>query len=117
MASKWITVELFPTEGDMPDMPYQFPSIPACYVIYLDGVVTYIGQTIHLAKRMYAYEFRYAYSNNVITPWGFTHRLIVKYRPSIRYGDWAMIELRLIKRLQPPQNCVGSTKQRGTAVK
>lgn len=111
--SRWITVEPLPSH-DLPlaHLP-QFPPEPACYVIYCDGKLSYVGQTTNLKKRLASYNFRYALSNNIITPWGFFRELVIKYRISRRYGDWAMTELRLIKRLQPIYNCIGSIRKGG----
>lgn len=97
------------------------PSAPGCYVVYADDRLIYVGSTHDLHQRITNHRFRYCYSEFVITPWfppGSTNsgrqpipfncrRLTVKYRPSVRYGDWAMVELRLIRRLQPLFNKVG----------
>lgn len=88
------------------------PEVPACYAVYLNGQLAYIGQTGNLYKRFASYKIRFSWGASIITPWGNHETVEVKFRPSIKYGDWAMIELRLIKRLQPPQNCAGSTKKR-----
>lgn len=92
----------------------QLPRVPACYVAYLDGKLVYVGQTCDLYKRFYQHNIRFGYSDYVITPWGNCKKVTIKYRLSRKYGDWAMTELRLIKRLQPVQNCAGSIKKRRT---
>jgi hypothetical protein len=106
--SKWIVVD--------PTNLMSLPAAPACYVVTVRGVVVYIGQTANLRKRFYEHKFRFGYSNNsILVPWGECvpiGDLAVKVRHSDRYGDWAMRELRLIRRLQPEQNCHGSTKKR-----
>lgn len=116
MPSKWKKVELLrlndTTKVDFSSV--KIPNSAGCYVVYAHGKPIYVGQTTNLRKRIKSYEFNYArYSNGIHTPWGLCDDLFLKIRPSIRYGDWAMIELRLIKRLQPRFNCVGSTKGRG----
>lgn len=111
---RWITVE--PLQIDFDNSPYEryFPDSPGCYVIYVDDRIVYVGQTTSLLKRLRSYKFNYAhYSGVVKTPWGNCERIRVKYRIPKRYGEWAMTELRLIKRLQPIYNCIGSVRKRG----
>lgn len=88
------------------------PKSPACYVVYLNGNLSYIGQTSNLFKRFAQYNIRFGFGRDIITPWGSVESVDIKYRPTRKYGDWAMIELRLIKKLQPSQNCAGSIKKR-----
>lgn len=103
MASAWTT--------EQPTMP--FPSIPACYVVFLNGQVGYIGQTVNLSSRMRNYQFRSGYGDNeTISTFGFHSNCYVKYRITRRFGDWAMVELRLIRRLHPELNCLGGRKLR-----
>jgi excinuclease UvrABC nuclease subunit len=89
-----------------------FPQRPGCYAIYCDGILSYIGQTTNLYKRIYSYNFRVGFSPMIITPWGSFNHVLVKFRVPRVYGEWAMTELRLIRRLQPKFNCVGSVKKR-----
>lgn len=70
------------------------PPLPCCYCVYLDATLLYIGQTNNLRER-FAYH-----SAHKKFPRGF----YLKARFGDRYGDWAMRELRLIRRLQPPMN-------------
>ena len=91
------------------------PRKPACYVIYLDGVMSYVGQTRDLSSRMSNHGIRAGYGNSVFTKWGQFKEVIIKARFGDKYGDWAMRELRLISRLQPSLNCVGSSKWRVVA--
>lgn len=112
MGSKWKIVK--PLSLDNEGFDNFIPTVAGCYVVYCDNVLCYVGQSINLYKRIYHnHSFNYArYSNAIETPWGRCRDLTIKYRLPIRYGDWAMIELRLIKRLQPRFNCSGSIKQR-----
>lgn len=103
-SSKWVVFE--GTE------PYLMPNSPGCYVIYLDGLLSYIGQSSNIRKRFQNYQIRQGYSSLIFTPWGQFESVITKVHFGDKYGDWAMRELRLIKRLQPQLNCVGSTKKR-----
>jgi hypothetical protein len=92
------------------------PHQPACYVIYLDGELSYIGQTTDLSKRIAGHGIRIGYGSGYITnDWGYYDNVVIKARFSTRFGDWAMRELRLIARLQPRLNCVGSTRRRVAA--
>jgi excinuclease UvrABC nuclease subunit len=79
------------------------PSIPGCYVIYLRGRPFYIGSAQNLRTRFRTHQIeinRIAYK----TFEGDPKDVRIKYRPMVKYGDWAMVELRLIRRLQPPLN-------------
>lgn len=106
--SRWVSLDA--------GFPMMFPAKPACYVIYLDGVLSYIGQTNDLRKRMAGHGIDICrYSEGFDTPWGQYDDVVIKARFGSRFGDWAMREARLIARLQPPLNCVGSTRKRGTA--
>lgn len=71
------------------------PNYPCCYVVQLDGVSIYVGQTLGLRGRMHDHR-----------PWLKTlnGRLRIKVRFAERYGDWAMREARLIRRLSPEFN-------------
>ena len=89
------------------------PPLPACYVVYLDGKLSYIGQTTDLRRMWLNHKIEICrYSRAVQTPWGRHVDVLFKVRFSTRYGDWAMREQRLIMRLQPPMNCSGSVKPR-----
>jgi len=67
------------------------PPLPCCYCVYVDGQLVYIGQTNNLRERV-AYH-----AGHCKFPAGFG----LKARFGDRYGDWAMRELRLIRRLSP----------------
>lgn len=90
-----------------------FPRKPACYAIYLDGVLSYIGQASDLCKRISSHGLRIGYGGAAITKWGCFSSVVIKARFGTRRGDWAMREIRLIDRLQPKYNCVGAQKKRG----
>ena len=83
------------------------PRVSCCYVIYLDGQLKYIGSTNDLRNRFSGHAFRYGYGRNIHTPWGTFPddiKFIIKYKPSKKYGDWLMIEARLIRKLRPEYN-------------
>ena len=81
------------------------PKVPAVYAIYVGAELVYVGQTQNLQGRFHGHNIRPGYGNNTHTPWGsFARELMpvtAKAKVSRRFGDWAMIELRLIKRLRP----------------
>lgn len=100
--SKWLTID--------PLEVRPVPALPGCYVIYLDGVLSYIGQSANLRKRFFGHGINYArYSNWIVTPWGYFRSVHAKVRFASNLGDQAMREVRLIHRLRPPINVVGST--------
>ncbi len=83
------------------------PAKPGVYVFIINGEVVYVGQTANLRLRIANHKIRYGYARNVYTPWGQYHdwsKIVCKVKISKRYGDWAMWELRLIKRLRPTFN-------------
>ena len=80
---------------------------PGVYVVYGDGKIIYIGQSYDVKTRFLNHKIRYGFTNNIITPWGFYRKIEVKIKYGVKYGDWAMIELRLIKKLRPPFNKTG----------
>lgn len=83
------------------------PYVACCYALYFDGELKYIGSTNNLRNRFSGHAIRYGYGKDLITPWAdFPHtvRITLKFKESRRYGDWLMIEARLIRRLQPAFN-------------
>lgn len=90
---------------------YSFPDLPACYVISADGHI-YVGSTNNIRKRMLQHDIRPSYGCEFITPWGICDKFILKYKLSVRFGDWLMWEARLIKRLRPALNVRGSKNRR-----
>lgn len=74
------------------------PEWPCCYVVYIHGSLAYVGQTENLKKRLAAH-----FSKRFLPAEGVT----VKAKLPRRYGEWAMTELRLIKRLRPTLNTRG----------
>lgn len=85
------------------------PHVPGVYAIYLDGKLSYIGQSKDLSARLAGYRLRAQYNRfsrrvEAVTPWGRFSTIAVKVRASRRFGDWLMIERRLISRLRPPMN-------------
>ncbi len=84
-----------------------FPSIGCCYVVYADGEPVYIGQTNNTRRRINSHGFNsMRYSNHINTPWGAFKSVFVKCRFASKYGEWAMTELRLIRKIKPKFNMV-----------
>ena len=87
------------------------------YVMIAGGHAVYVGESAQLGKRLGEHlnktsvnptEFpggtykRGFYTAD--TPWGTFHNLIIKWRLSIKCGESAMAERRLIRRLKPKCN-------------
>lgn len=77
------------------------PAWPCCYVIYLDGSLTYIGQTDRFDFRVRQHVAKGLLKG--VCP----SRVTFKIKLCRRYGEWAMTELRLIRRIQPILNTRG----------
>ncbi len=83
------------------------PAKPAVYVFYIGGEPVYIGQTANLRNRLSNHRIRHGYARNIVTPWLTVRDDVSVYgkaKITKRFGDWAMWELRLIKRLRPMFN-------------
>lgn len=106
MASKWtITDEL------------DLPSTAGVYAIYIDGELVYVGSSSNINHRFSNHGINFCrYSSGIQTPWGHVRDLRIKYRKSDVYGDWAMHELRLIRRTKPRFNSIGVGDRKPGAV-
>lgn len=83
------------------------PRVPGVYVVFMAGKVVYVGQSADVRVRIREHRIRYGFSSNILTPWGNVSQgegLYIKVKFSRVLGDWAMWEIRLIARLQPPGN-------------
>lgn len=110
MPSRWLTLE--------DDDALHAPRGPACYVVYVDGRLVYVGSTENLYSRLRNHiTDPIGFPGRFRTPWGEGLAGVVKYRPSRRFGDWLMVEARLIRRLKPFGNVRGTgTRRRATSV-
>lgn len=97
---RWIVLDL------MRPWP-QLKPIGGCYVVISEDRVIYVGQSSDIRKRLANHDIHPSYGSSWITPWGAFNDLVVKLKYPRRYGAWAMIELRLIRRLRPTFNKVG----------
>jgi excinuclease UvrABC nuclease subunit len=86
------------------------PALPGCYVIYLDDELVYVGSTLNLRNRLAAYElYWHCPEDRFSTKWGEYRKVRIKVKIGGKYGEWAMTELRLIRKLKPKFNilCLG----------
>lgn len=87
-------------------------ALPGVYAIYGDGALLYIGESVCVGSRLANHNISWArYSSLIDTPWGQFQTVNIKIRRSRKFGDWAMIEKRLIRRLKPPQNIFGKSER------
>ncbi len=83
------------------------PKLPACYAIYMDDRLRYIGSTDRFRVRMQSHLKVTGYSGWSTTPWGQFKSVKVKAKFPSRYGDWLTLEARLLRRLRPEFNKKG----------
>lgn len=86
---------------------WNFPRCAGVYAVYFNDSLVYIGQSCDISNRFSEHSIRYGYGRNIITPWADvpeTTTIKVKVKRSRRIGDWAMWEIRLIRRLHPVLN-------------
>jgi excinuclease UvrABC nuclease subunit len=81
----------------------RIPAGPGVYAIYEKRKLLYIGSSSNLYNRLYQHQ----HSDNRVSQALLGRYARVKYRPSVEYGDWLMVELRLLSRLKPPCNRCG----------
>lgn len=74
------------------------PRWPCCYAVYLDGELVYIGQTENIFSRIRGHRWtrRNWFQSG--------KKVVIKVKLSRKYGQWAMDEVRLIRKLRPPDN-------------
>jgi hypothetical protein len=97
---KWVTYPLLAGPGSL-------PKIPGTYAVYFGDELVYIGSSVDIANRFSEHKFRHGYGKEIITPWEdlpLYTPLSLKVKRSVRRGDWAMWEIRLIHKLKPRHN-------------
>jgi hypothetical protein len=82
------------------ELGLSLPTLPCCYVIFSGGQLIYIGSTENLHYRMMICHFRNGGKFNRFLSGG----VVVKAKFPHRFGEWLMIEARLVSRLSPPLN-------------
>lgn len=87
---------------------FGLPTLPGVYVLYVDHEPVYVGSAVDVQRRLHEHGVRYGYAKGSIhtRTWGAISGSAYhwKVKLSVRYGDWAMQELRLIRRLRPRLN-------------
>jgi len=95
--SKWKKFGLYPNKTTLPNK--------ACvYAVYFNDSLVYIGQSSSLSNRFSGHAFRYGYAKIIHTPWAdipIDTKIDIKAKFSEKLGDWAMWEIRLIRKLKP----------------
>ncbi len=111
-AGKWTPIDSI--LGSMPG----WSRASGCYALYIDGRLVYIGSSGNIYARLSIYRRACHISTQtepgplLQTPFGSGGSLTAKIKLSRRYGDWLMVEARLIRRLQPCANTLGVCKTR-----
>ena len=86
---------------------HHIPELSACYVVFSGKKVLYVGSATKLYSRLVhghrILDGTIGYRKDACNP----KKITVAYRPSVKLGDWAMVEIRLIKRLKPSLNGIG----------
>jgi excinuclease UvrABC nuclease subunit len=91
---------------------YNLPARPGVYAIYLSGELVYIGSSGNMRKRFAVHAHNKNEVGRLLREE--IERVVIKFRATRKYGDWAMVELRLLRRLRPPLNCVSLEFKRAT---
>jgi excinuclease UvrABC nuclease subunit len=100
VSGRWVSYTL--------DSIVDMPEGPGCYVVYVDGMPSYVGQSVRVRERLWrGHRINYSYGSHIHTPWGLFREVAFKVKPSRAYGDWLMTEARLIRRLRPRFNRQG----------
>jgi hypothetical protein len=84
----------------------ELPAVAGCYALYVSGKLFYIGSTANFDFRLKHHELIEQIPINLLS---------LKFKRSQKYGDWLMLELRMIRRLKPPGNIAGL--QSGSRIK
>src|SRR5258706_8686022 len=94
-----------PSKWWLADDLRDLPAVGACYVAYSGDRVMYVGSSGNLRIRMFEHLTGGESARYFKTPhWMNVPDVKVKCKLSNKYGEWRMLELRLIKRLKPPYN-------------
>lgn len=75
------------------------PKLPGVYVIFFNGQVFYVGSSGTSVFARCRSHYKCLRWKDVDKS-----KLFIKWRGSDRFGDWAMRELRLIRKLRPLRN-------------
>lgn len=87
------------------DEMWNLPEYPCCYVIYINGMASYVGETSNIKIRWRAHNSTAAKRAR------FEGKTVyLKIKIPRRFGEQYMLEKRLIKKMQPPLNIRGCLK-------
>src|SRR5258708_8818385 len=73
---------------------HHLPIMPGCYVVYVDGTLSYVGSCVNLESRLQN-RFKRMPTGRWRTEWGVFGSVKLKFRISRIFGDSAMYELRI----------------------
>lgn len=88
-----------------PHDPSDAPRVPGVYCYKYGRLVAYVGSASDLRARLLQHASQPRKSAWMLCP--DPAELTGKFRPSLKYGDWMMIEARLIRKLRPAFNWRG----------
>lgn len=92
---------------------------PGCYAIYIDGSLVYVGSSENLYTRLLIHRAKFQLvvpdklgGPFIQTQFGLCSKVTAKVWLSRRFGDWLMLEARLIRRIKPSGNVRGVNRPR-----
>lgn len=92
----------------VPEEIGRVPKGPGCYAVYFGNDLVYVGSSYQVRNRLSGHRFDSCrYSAWTQTPWGSAAKVTVKVRATKKYGEWLMLEARLLRRLAPRHNVRG----------
>lgn len=84
---------------------YEFQRRAGVYVIFSGPAVVYVGSSVDMVARMSSYQVRrWGKRHCPSVPWAGLPDIKIKVKYTRKYGEWLMVELRLIERLKPKFN-------------
>lgn len=98
--SRWISLPGILKEGSWKELP----AVPGVYVVYSGKTVVYIGSAHNIRNRISSHQVEVRCPGADSHDWRDYPRLRLKYKTFARFGEWLMVEARLIQRLQPASN-------------
>ncbi len=101
MKRKWKTTRWRKLTRFDIDWGKEIPERPGVYALYLENSLLYIGSSSNLKSRLNNHPF-VRRSDSVRTDFKY-----LKFKVCSKYGEWLMLEARLIKRAKPPLNLKG----------
>jgi hypothetical protein len=97
------------------------PELPGVYAVYDHGELVYIGSSVNLRRRLWAYGRKQQFGKRSgsaparwFSPgWSYEgpHATFFKVKMATKQGEWLMREWRLISRLKPKYNSDGAKRR------